>query len=82
MTRELCWIQWEDSRSGSPLWQFVEEDDPPPTVCIVESVGYVIAETDTSILLAANVVVDGADPQYSCDMTIPVSAVLDRQWIE
>jgi len=83
LTYELCWIRWEDSKCGHAHWQFIEESAPPPTtVCIVESVGYVIAETENSILLASNVVVHGADPQYSCDITIPKTAILDRQWIE
>ena len=71
------WIEWEDTW-GVSTWQPISRrrTDTEPTRCY--SVGYVLNETDESVVLAMSI-----DTLGNCDhsLTIPKNVILKRYTI-
>jgi len=49
----LVRVEWEDSARPIPSWQWIDDYKVPQTVICI-SVGYLIAETNATLALAAN----------------------------
>ena len=75
MVNKLLLVEWLDSVQPSPGWAFLSDcDDVEPVQC--RSVGWVVGQTRTAIMLAPNVGnFDGEDPQGSGFIRIPMRAV-------
>ena len=67
------WIRWIDSVRLSSDWQPLPQDFEP---AVIETVGFVMRETDTSIVVVQNI--DNVNGNVSGAMTIPKVAVLKR----
>lgn len=79
---KLVYVKWQDSRHGLTRWQFMDEmDDDPLEVVTAESVGFVLREDDAALHIAANIWDHEKHRQFSCDIQIPKSAILDLQEI-
>jgi len=80
MDRKLLHIRWHDAKGCHADWQHLEDlVDLPDADYLVDSVGFVIRETDTVIHLAAHLHVEGDDGHYCGDMQIP-KAVIIEMW--
>lgn len=73
---DLVRIEWTDSRGPTPRWQFIEDLDEGP--CIMESVGWIVADREDHIIIAAHV---GADGQVSGAMYVPKVAILHTHYL-
>ncbi len=82
MNRKLLYIRWHDAAGCGPNWEHIFDlYDRPLIDFVIDSVGFVLQETDTVIHIAPhlNTVRDG---QYCGDMQIPKSAIIDIWEIE
>jgi hypothetical protein len=72
----LVAVEWEDSQRPLPAWQWLDEYDLPDAVrCL--SVGFLVAETDSALALAANLGDIKQNRAQGCGIIrIPRSAVL------
>ena len=81
MTRTLVLVKWVDSYGASPHWESVA-DLEPPEVLYARSVGFVVGETDTCLLLVPHLTFGLQNvpvPSQGCgDMTIPKCAIVER----
>ena len=78
---KLAWIEWDDSHSGRG-WQDIETARGNCDALLCRSVGWVIAETRTHVMLAGSVSLggpDGAVSQVNGEITIPKSAIKKRR---
>lgn len=76
---ELVLIEWVDSYASSG-WQEVSSIEPEVLVC--RSVGWVIRETDSTLVVAPHLTDedgDAAPTQANGLMTIPVCAIVSRR---
>lgn len=70
----LVLIEWVDSRQPSGAWQFLEDIEPKPCLCV--SVGYVVNSTNEHIALAPNLAdIESEEIQCSSVITIPKEAI-------
>lgn len=71
----LIAVEWEDSQRPLSAWQWLDEYELPEVVRCV-SVGFLIAETDGALALAANLGDIGQSRAQGCGIIrIPRSAV-------
>jgi hypothetical protein len=72
----LVAIEWEDSQRPLPAWQWLDEFTLPDAVrCL--SVGFLVAESESAVALAANLGDVEQDRAQGCGIIrIPRSAVL------
>ncbi len=49
----LVLVEWEDSARPIPAWQWIDDYEMPAVVAC-QSVGYLIADTDSAVALAPN----------------------------
>jgi hypothetical protein len=71
----LVIVEWEDSQRPLEAWQWLDEYTLPDAVICV-SVGYLIAQTETALALAANLGDLGQKRAQGCGIIrIPTSAV-------
>ena len=54
MDKKLVLIEWEDSRQPRRGWEWID-DTIVPKVTTCKSIGIIVAETDSAILLAPNI---------------------------
>lgn len=79
-TQALHYIQWEDSVGCSSTWGGIPDGVPEPHVC--HTVGWVIAESPTVVVIAPHI--SPASDQFqkeahACgDMTIPKRSIVHR----
>ncbi len=74
----LTYIKWKDARGASPDWRELDTAKKDG-VCIINSIGWVIEETDEYIQISPHV---SHDPVECCgDMVIPKSAIITSQLI-
>lgn len=78
--RTLLYIRWHDAAGASADWQHLEDlDDRPLKDYIINSVGFVLRETETVIHIAPHIHEGYEQDQYCGDMQIPKSAIIE-QW--
>lgn len=68
---DLVRIEWHDSRGATSRWQHLEDLDEG--ACYMQSVGWIVRQTDEFIVLAPHMSADGE--QASGVMYIPRSAI-------
>ena len=76
----LMCIEWVDSYGCSSEWQRLETSDPNPLIC--KSVGWVIYESDTCVVIVPHMtepIADSSVPDGCGDMTIPTVAIVSRR---
>ena len=72
----LVVVEWEDSQRPLPAWQWLDEYALPEAIrCL--SVGFLVAQTDAALALAANLGDIEHDRTQGCGIIrIPCSAVI------
>ena len=77
-TKQLVQIRWQDACGVSANWEYlVDLADKPLEDFIINSVGFVLQETDSVIHIAPHIHVDGNTGQYCGDMQIPKHSIID-----
>ena len=72
----LVAVEWEDSQRPLPAWQWLDEFTLPDSVRCV-SVGFLVAESESAVALAANLGDVGQERAQGCGIIrIPRSAVI------
>jgi len=72
---ELCYIEWVDSRGTHGSWTELSSMDT--SYCIINSVGFILKETDDLIHLVPHV---SYDSDQGCgDMVIPKVCITKRE---
>ena len=72
----LVAVEWEDSQSPLAAWQWLDELTLPDAVRCV-SVGFLVAESEAAVAIAANLGDMGQERAQGCGIIrIPRSAVL------
>jgi hypothetical protein len=82
MNYPLELIEWQDSQTTFPHWTHLDETDPKlPVAGRMQSVGWIIAENDEAVLVAANTGTTGDTDvgQVCAVMTIPKLAITARR---
>lgn len=78
MSRTLLYIRWHDAAGVSADWQHLGDlDGKPLKDYVVDSVGFVLRETENVIHLGPHFHEDGSNSQYCGDMQIPKSAIIE-----
>jgi len=77
LTRELFFIEWEDSYGCSSTWQDIDPNGRPQ-VMTCHSVGWVIRQTKRCVVIVPHMSAntDVAEQQGCGDMTIPTACIL------
>jgi len=71
-------VEWVDSARPAPDWRFVS-DLPPLEVIRCLSVGWVVAEDDTTLMLAPNMGdVESDSPQACGFLRVPKRSIVRR----
>ncbi len=79
--KELLYIRWHDAKGCHSDWQHLEDlDGQPLKDYIIDSVGFVVRETDTAIHIAPHLHVDGDEGHYCGDMQIPKAMIIE-EWL-
>lgn len=81
MIRQLVHIRWRDSKGCHSNWQPLEDlNGEAIRDCIVDSVGFIIRETDTAIHIAPHIHIDGDEGEgvYCGDMQIPKAMIIEE----
>lgn len=74
----LVHIRWHDAKGVHGTWQHLEDlEDEPLKDYIVDSVGFVLRESETVIHIAPHLHVDGDEGHYVGDMRIPKNMIVD-----
>ena len=77
--RDLVQIRWHDARGGHSEWQHMG-DDSPLKMYVIDSVGFILQESDEVIHIAAHVHEQDQeynDGHYCGDLQIPKVSILD-----
>ncbi len=78
MSDRLVQIRWHDAAGVSEKWESVSSlKDDPLVDYIIDSVGFVLRETETVIHIAPHFHGGNKNDQYCGDMQIPKSSILD-----
>lgn len=78
---DLVLIYWLDSRQPSADWVRLDSMEPEG-VCYCRSVGWLVSETETAVVLVPNIADVGNDPQGCGLITIPVKCIQSRKIME
>jgi len=77
----LVLVQWEDSQQPHAAWEWVDDYQEPNSVFCI-SIGWLIAESKTTLALAPNIAdLDQSKQQTSGVIRIPKRSVIRRQTI-
>lgn len=84
MDRKVCmFVRWQDAKGCHSEWQHLEDvEGVKPTRYIVESVGFVIRESDDVLHLAPHLHTHDSGGHYVGDMQIPVCCIVESWEIE
>lgn len=75
-------ITWDDSSHHPQGWEFVDAIDPCVTRC--ETLGFIVAENASSVVVAGSVGRDGSGKitQASGMITIPRCAIVHEEFLD
>lgn len=75
----IIYVEWVDSISyGSSVWTHKDTVLKSDGLPVLESVGFLLKETDEAVVIAAHV----GDGSISGDMSIPKVAIKKRKWLK
>lgn len=78
VSERLVQVRWHDAAGVSENWQDVDAlEDHPLEDYIIDSVGFVLRESETVLHIAPHLHSGKKNDQYCGDMEIPKSAILD-----
>jgi hypothetical protein len=77
MSERLVQIRWHDAAGVSAGWEhLIDLDDKPLEDFIIDSVGFVMRETNSVIHIAPHLHIEEKHGQYCGDMQIPKSSII------